>query len=69
MYILEITTPSIGAGYDNLNIVLELFFDKNYVGGFERSNVLSGHSTHHKGQMQLICWKRVLMFVFIEEEW
>jgi hypothetical protein len=31
--------------------------------------VSSGHSTHHQGHKKLIWWKRVLRFVFKEEDW
>jgi len=49
--------------------MLENVLDRNCVGGFETSNISNGHSTHHQGEMQLICWKRVLRFIFIEAYW
>jgi hypothetical protein len=46
--------------------MIENFLDKNGVRGFEMSKISSGRSTHYQGQMKLICWKRVLRFVFIK---
>jgi len=36
--------------FSQLDITLRIFLDKHCVLGFETSNVLSGHSTHHGQQ-------------------
>jgi hypothetical protein len=43
---------------------LVIFSGKNCVHSFEMSNISSGHSTHHQGQMKLLWWKRVLRYEF-----
>jgi hypothetical protein len=37
----------------------------NCVGGFETSNVLRGHSTHHQGQHKLNNMKRVYERIYL----